>query len=193
MRALAWTCTFSAALIVALIPVGRHDPLDPDEPLALDGSMAAGRARTIFQFERVLGAFDEPKPPPDPDDPQNFRPYLDIQRFWMDNRREAVRGFFFAVPDSLCEMPTSSLLMAAIHGYYQGRGAQKASFVRRGPNASAFIEETWATDVDREIDAFVRNLLMAGYLPESDVRRRNYPELAKVVAGAKQAGAACAR
>jgi hypothetical protein len=193
MRMLAWTFAFAAAFILAFVPIGRHRPLDPDEPLAVDGSMTAGRARTIFQFERVLGAFDEPKPPPDPDDPQNFRPYLDIQRPWMDNRREAVRGFFFAVPDSLCENATRRALIAAIQFYYEGRGGQKASFVRRGANASAFIEEVWATDVDRQIDAFVRNLLIAGYLPESDLRRGNYPEFAKVVAGAKKAGTACAR
>jgi hypothetical protein len=115
MRALAWTCTFSAALIAALIPMGRHHPLDPDEPLALDGSMVAGRARTIFQFERALGAFDEPKPPPDPDDPQNFRPYLDMQRPWMENRRESVRVFFFVAPERLCEAETRRRLIDALH------------------------------------------------------------------------------
>jgi hypothetical protein len=49
------------AMMIVLVPVGRQLPLDPDQPLAIDGSAAAGRARTIFQFDPLLGAFDEPR------------------------------------------------------------------------------------------------------------------------------------
>ncbi len=53
------------------LPRAKHRALDPDEPIAADGSMTAGRARTIYDTNPLLGAFGE-KPRPDPDDPKNF-------------------------------------------------------------------------------------------------------------------------
>jgi hypothetical protein len=60
---------FRALLIIALAaivfeivfaPRAAHRALDPDEPIAADGSMIAGKARTIYDTNPLLGAFSEP-------------------------------------------------------------------------------------------------------------------------------------
>jgi hypothetical protein len=61
MKAARILLAVALAVMIVLVPVGRQLPLDPDQPLAIDGSAAAGRARTIFQFDPLLGAFDEPR------------------------------------------------------------------------------------------------------------------------------------
>jgi hypothetical protein len=58
MRSSFYLLALPVLLAAAMAPQ-VHRPLDPDEPIAADGSLAAGRARTIFDFEPVLGAFDE--------------------------------------------------------------------------------------------------------------------------------------
>jgi hypothetical protein len=66
MRAVRILLTAVLVTMIVLVPVGRQLPLDPDQPLAIDGSATAGRARTIFQFDPLLGAFDEPRQTDDP-------------------------------------------------------------------------------------------------------------------------------
>jgi hypothetical protein len=72
MRALQYLTALSLLLVVMLFPFGDYVPLDPDEPAAADGSLIAGRVRTIFDYDPLLGAFGETRP--DPDDPRNFQP-----------------------------------------------------------------------------------------------------------------------
>ena len=72
MRAPLYLLALTILLVVMLASRQTHRPLDPDEPIAADGSLAAGRALTIFDFEPVLGAFDPPYPLSDSDDPKNF-------------------------------------------------------------------------------------------------------------------------
>jgi hypothetical protein len=74
MRAVRILLAVVLAMMIVLVPVGRQLPLDPDQPLAIDGSAAAGRARTIFQFDPLLGAFDEPRRTDDPRYRQTIRP-----------------------------------------------------------------------------------------------------------------------
>src|SRR5258707_13431747 len=76
-------------LAMVLIPFERQIPLDPDQPLAADGSLVAGRARTIFQFDPLLGAFDEVRPA-DPDDPHDFEEYFAIESNWVDRSRDGI-------------------------------------------------------------------------------------------------------
>ena len=77
-------------LVAMLAPRQTHRPLDPDEPIAADGSLTAGRALTIFDFEPVLGAFDPPYPPSDSDDPKNFEERIQLEKTWTDRSREEI-------------------------------------------------------------------------------------------------------
>src|SRR5258708_12376723 len=73
-------------LAMALITFEQQAPLDPDQPLAADGSLVARRARTIFQFDPLLGAFDEVRPA----DPDGFEEYFALESNWVDRSRDAI-------------------------------------------------------------------------------------------------------
>jgi hypothetical protein len=185
---LIWLFAISAAAF--LMRPERHRPLDPDEPIAADRSMSAGRARTIFQFEPALGALDEPKVP-DLDDPARFVSYFKIQETAMDNGRAFVRFFLSTPRESVCEDAMHQSLIYAIHRYYGARGVQKTNFTRYGPKAAAFIQSAWATDTDQQIDASVRDLFVAGYLSKNDLQGNLYPELEKVVSTSRPSEKRC--
>jgi hypothetical protein len=183
-----------AALVVASVmlpPLGRHAPLDPDEPIAKDGSHAGGLARTIFDFEPVLGAFDEPKPPIDPDDPKAIREGFELDKDWTDRRRERIIEFLDAADAAFCDEAYRQRLITAIKAYYDARGRQKMGFSRRGPRAKIFIEAAWSTLLDQRIDAFVRRLVISGTVKPPDLPDRSYPEFAKVIGGLAVRGDGC--
>jgi hypothetical protein len=187
---LASALASALAATVVLVPFGRQLPLDPDQPLAADKSLAAGRARTIFQFDPLLGAFDEPRPV-NPDDPDNFQEYFAFERDWVDRSRDAVADLIEPIGPVLCEVDRRKRLIAAIRTYYDARGRQKASFRLRGPRASRFIEQVWSTATDLQIDSFVRQLVTLGYLQPRDLSARRYPELLDVIANVPIPSTAC--
>jgi len=67
------------------VPRAAHRALDPDEPIAANGSMIAGKARTIYDTEPLLGAFGQTRP--DPDDPQDFDERIKIEKWGTDRAR----------------------------------------------------------------------------------------------------------
>lgn len=191
MRAASRALAFVVLLAVVLVPTGEHLPLDPDEPMAADGSLTAGRALTIFDFEPLLGAFGEREPRPDPDDPWNFKAYYELEWDWADRSRDPIYRVLGPIDWSFCEPGKHRQLIAAIRTYYDARGRQKASFSLRGPRATAFIEQQWSSKLDRRIDQFVRQLVEAGFLLPAEVPARSYREFAKVAADVRPIGKAC--
>ncbi len=59
LRALLVGTLAAIVCVVALVPRSAHRALDPGEPIAADGSMLAGKARTIYDTNPLLGAFGE--------------------------------------------------------------------------------------------------------------------------------------
>jgi hypothetical protein len=189
MRALQYLTALSLLLVVMLFPFGDYVPLDPDEPAAADGSLIAGRARTIFDYDPLLGAFGETRP--DPDDPRNFQDYFEMEWEWADRSRDDIARLLAPVDWSFCEPARHQHLVAALQTYYGVRGRQKASFRLRGPRAAAFIEREWSTRIDKRIDAFVRQLIASGFLQAREISPRAYPEFAQVTADVSPIGKTC--
>jgi hypothetical protein len=177
-------------LAVALRPGGTHLPLDPDEPIAADGSLAAGQARTIFDTEPLLGAFGEPKRP-DPDDPKELQTRAKYEQDWVDSARNAIGPWLYRTDWRLCEEDARVDLIQAVRRYYDTRGQQKANFSRQGPGGKAFIEQAWSRPLDRDIDAMVRHLAATGFLDTRYVPAGDYPEFAKVIAHTELVGVEC--
>lgn len=192
MRRVLLLIALLLAVAMSVAPLRRHLPLDPDEPLAQDGSLAAGRARTIFDFEPALGAFDEPQPPRDPDESSAIQETFEIQADWTGQQREKVVAFLAATDGAFCDEPHRQDVITAIKNYYAVRARQKFSFSQRGPRAKSFIEAAWSTPVDRQIDRFARLLMISGTITSLDIRKEAYPEFAKAVADIVVTGDGCA-
>jgi hypothetical protein len=193
MRALRIILALSilATLVLALTQRSARRALDPDEPIAADGSLIAGRARTVFDFEPLLGALDDPNVRPDPDDPKDFEDRIAIEKDWTDRSREPIAKLVGPLDASSCEDANRKRLIEALHTYYDARGRQKNSFALRGPRAKAAIEREWSTPLDRKIDAFVRRAVLSGFLHKREVLAHYLPEFAKVVANTSEVGVAC--
>jgi hypothetical protein len=188
------TLAFLLILIpITLMPGRRHLPLDPDEPIAADGSLTAGRARTIFDFEPLLGAFGEMQPKADPDDPKVFAKAIEIEKYWGDESRKRIVDMFDLIDRSYCEGANRSQLIGTVRMYYFVRGRQKLSFSARGPQARIAIEREWSTPIDERIDEFVQQLVASGFLHLRDLPAQSFPEFTKVVAQTTVIGTACPR
>jgi hypothetical protein len=181
-----------AAIAVELLVVPRaaHRALDPDEPIAADGSMTAGRTQTIYDTNPILRAASD-APRPDPDDPREFEDRIKIERWGTDHARDAMAQVVGSVDGSLCEPAAHTRLMTALHNYYDSRGRQKHSFSLRGPRAAAAIEKEWSTPADGRIDEFVRQALLSGFLHKSEVLTNYLPEFEKTFANTREVGAGC--
>ncbi len=175
---------------VTFAPRAAHRALDPDEPIAADGSMIAGKARTIYDTNPLLGVFGEP-PRPDPDDPRDFEQRIAIEKWGTDHARDAMAQQIGPVDGSLCEPSVHTRLMTALHRYYDVRGRQKHSFSLRGPRATAAIGKEWSTPLDRRIDEFVRRALLSGFLHKNEVLTHYLPEFEKTFADTQEVGAGC--
>jgi hypothetical protein len=190
MRAAVRTLAVVLLLVIVLVPTGDHSPLDPDEPIAADGSFTAGNARTIFGVNPLLDAFTEPERP-DPDDPKEFKARFDFERDWTERSRDVLAGLLGRIDWSLCDPARRKPLIDAIRKYYGARTVQKANFSRRGPRAAAFIEGVWSTPTDQRIDQFAKQLVTSGFLQMREVPKPDYPEFAKVTHNATAIGKTC--
>lgn len=176
MRLLGLALALLVGLAAALVPRMHHVALDPDEPIAADHSLVAGRARTIFDFEPLLGAFDEPKPAPDLDDPAEFEARFELEKDWTDRSRENVAEFFGSADATLCQEGNRQRLIRSLGFYYDARFRQRASFGRRGPRAKAFIDQAWSSPLDQRIDVFARQLVMSGIIKARDLSGHTHVE-----------------
>lgn len=174
---------------VAFTPRDTHRPLDPDQPIAADGSMRAGRALTIYDTNPLLGAFGQVRP--DPDDPGDFQPRIDDQRRMNEQDRLQMKALIGPLDWSRCQDTARTLLISTVRTYYGMRGRQMHSFSLRGPRAKAAIETEWSTPLDRQIDDFVRHAVQYGILHKNEVPASVYPEFAGVFADTRELGDGC--
>jgi hypothetical protein len=181
-----------AAFVFAVVFVPRraHLPLDPDEPIAANGSAVAGNARTIYDTNPLLGAFGQP-PRPDPDDPKEFQWLIENDRWNNDPARDQMARLVGPLDASRCQDVARKQLIAAVRRYYGTRGREKYSFSLRGPRAEAAMDREWSTPADRRIDAFVRRAIQSGFLHKNEVPANVYPEFATLFADTSEIGAAC--
>jgi hypothetical protein len=189
LRMMLLTILAAIAFEVIFLPGAKHRALDPDEPIAADGSMTAGRARTIYNTSPLLGAFGEKRE--DPDDPTSFQWLIENDRWTGDHARDAMVEVIGPVDGALCAPAAHTRLMTALHNYYDTRGREKHSFSLRGPHATAAIVQEWSTPADRRIDEFVRQALLSGFLHKNEVLSHYLPEFEKTFANTQEVGAGC--
>jgi hypothetical protein len=193
-RSVGVTALIAVALIYVFVPGARapgagHRLLDPNDPVAADGSLIAGRAHTIFDTE-AYGAF-KPAPRADSDDPADFEPIIKLDRGWAVTYRAQFKPLLSRLDASLCKGSDHQQLMWAVRNYYGTRGREKHNFSVRGPRAAAAIEAEWSTPADLQIDDYVRHALHYGLLHKTDFPAKTYPEFAKTFADAEEFGAGC--
>jgi hypothetical protein len=188
-RSVGMTALIAVVLIYVFAPGAKPRVLDPNDPIAADGSLTAGRAHTIFDTE-AYGAF---KPPPraDSDDPADFEPVIKLDRGWAVTERAQFKPLLGRLDVSLCRGSDHQQLMWTVRNYYGTRGREKHNFSVRGPRATAAIEAEWSTPADREIDDYVRHALHYGLIHKVDFPAKTYPEFAKTFADAEEFGAGC--
>lgn len=163
-------------IMAAMLFAGEHKRfLGPRDPIAADGSFKAGRALTISELSPSL----EPAAS-DLDDPGKFE-----ERFSgssVERDRSAILDLAGLSGPVLCEPDRHQQLIAAIQNYYGTKRYLDAEFHFRGPRASQFIDEAWTTPKDRQIEAFVRQLLEKGYLRAREIWPRDRSFLLDVFA-----------
>jgi len=177
------------AFEIVVVPRAAHRALDPDEPIAADGSMIAGRAQTIYDTNPLFGAFGWPRQ--DSDDPDDFEPRIEDDRMMNEQDRVLIKNLIGPLDWSRCEDTAREQLISAARTYYGTRGREKNSFSMRGPRAKAAIEAEWSTPLDRQIDDFVRHAVQYGILHKDEVPANVYPEFAKVLDNTRELGAGC--
>jgi hypothetical protein len=182
----------AAALVYILAHGGTpHRVLDPNDPIAADGSLIAGRAHTIFDTA-PYGALTR-QPRADSDDPADFEPLIKLDRGWAETSRGEFKSLLgHRLDASLCRDGIHQQLMWAVRDYYGTRGREKHNFSVRGPRATAAIELEWSTPADREIDDYVRHALQYGLIHKTDFPAKTYPEFAKTFADTEEFGVGCA-
>jgi hypothetical protein len=187
-RTVGITALVAVAWVSLFAPGAKHRVLDPNDPIAADGSLIAGRAHTIFDTEPAYGAFQQSRPYSD--DPADFEPAIKRDRGWAEANRAMFKTLLGRLDWSLCK-GDHAVLMAAVRDYYGTRGREKHIFALRGPRAAAAIEQEWSTPVDRQIDDYVRHALHYGIVHKSDFPAKAYPEFAHVFADAEEFGVGC--
>jgi hypothetical protein len=195
IAAAARTVGIIALAAVAFVYVfehgGTHRVLDPNDPIAADGSLIAGRAHTIFDTNPAYGAF-RPPARSDSDDPADFEPAIKRDRGWAESDRALFQTLLGRLDWSLCKGGDHRMLMmVVVRNYYGTRGREKHIFSLRGPRATAAIEQEWSTPLDRQIDDYVRHALQYGIVHKSDFPAKAYPEFAHVFADAEEFGVGC--
>lgn len=189
VRTAGVTVFAAAAVAYVFAPGAGRRVLDPNDPIAADGSMTAGRAATIYDTNPLLRASKEPHATSD--DPADFEPLIRLDRGWAVTDRALFKGLLGRLDWSLCKGGKRQMLLLAVRTYYSMRGREKYVFSLRGPRATAAIEHEWSTPADREIDDYVGHAVQYGILHKSDVPKDPYAEFVKTFADVKELGAGC--
>jgi hypothetical protein len=174
--------------LVVVVPYWWSHSVAPNQPLAVDGSLAAGRNRTFVDENPDIYA-----PPPlsqrQPGDPreQAFRDKIDgdlrdrARKWALDQLRRPGPG--------LCNEPGRTPFINGVSGYYAARDSQQHNYAVRTPAEQAQVERAWSTALDQQIDGLVREFFVAGYLRRQDLRKS--PIVDEVLSGAVSTGHAC--
>ena len=190
LRALLVVVLAAIAFEIVFLPRDKHRALDPDEPIAADGSMRAGRTRTIYDTNPLYRAASQ-TPPADSDDPANVEADIKRDRPWAERERAFMKSVLGPLDWLRCKDMPRRMLIAAVHSYYGTRGRAKYAFSLRGTRAKAAIEAEWSTPLDREIDDFVGHAVQYGILHKTEVPANVFPEFAKTFADTEELGAGC--
>ena len=164
--------------------------LDPDQPIAADGSMTAGRARTIYDTDPAYRAARQAAEG-DRDDPANFASLIKIESTWADRERAAMKSVMGPLDWSRCDDRKRSALLIAVRSYFETRERELRSFALRGPQAKAAIEREWSTPADRAIDDYVRHAVQYGIVHKSEMPAQMYPEFNRLFGDVQELGAGC--
>lgn len=181
---------FLILLIAALVPLSYWAPkaVAPNEPLAVDGTLSAGRNNTFADQHSGIYA-----PPPlsqrevgDARD-REFRKAIDA------NTRERFRSGALdqlrRPGPALCEGDGRKELIASVNAYYSERYSQVHSSAVRTPAEQAEVEKAWSTAADQQIDGLFRDFFIRGYFRRADLRR--WSVIDEVLSGAVTTGQAC--
>jgi hypothetical protein len=178
-----------AVLVLACIFVahnGRRE-LGPNDPIAADGSMTAGRAATIYDTNPLL----REKAAANSDDPAEFEPLIKAEHPFIESDRSRFKPLLGRLDWSLCHERYRRELMWTVRDYYLERGRLVGEFSHRGPRAKAAMEREWSRPEDLDIDSYVRHLIRYGILHKSDFPLWNNAEFNRVFADTQELGAGC--
>jgi hypothetical protein len=188
----AGVTVFAAMAIAYLFAPRGVRPLDPNEPIAADGSMVAGRAHTIYDTAPMPGSYGSPRS--DSDNPADFEPLMKADRPTIEFDRSMFAGLLPKPLDSsLCKEREHGELLLAVRTYYGERGREKRAFALRGPQARAAIERVWSTPADRDIDGFVLHAVQYGLLHKSEMANDPYGEFARTFGDIRELGTGCTK
>lgn len=173
MDAVRIMLVLAVGLATLLVAGGHKRILGPRDPIAVDGSFAAGRALTISELS-------PPSPLPDLDDPAIFEQvFLNSS---AERSRDAILAFVELTGPAICEPDHRAQIVAAIRSYDGIKKYLSTEFHFRGPRASKFIDQAWASSKDHQIEAFARQLMERGYLRAREISPRNHSFLLDVIA-----------
>jgi hypothetical protein len=181
---------FLILVIAALVPLSYWAPkaVAPNEPLAVDGSLTAGRNRTFTdQNPGIYG------PPPlsrrEPGDTRDRDFLRSIDAHTRERFRRSALDELRRPGPSLCEGGGRKALIASMNAYYSERYSQVNSHAVRTPAEQAEVEKAWSTAADQQIDGLFRDFFVRGYFRRADLRR--WSVIDEVLSGAVQTGHAC--
>lgn len=183
VRTVSLAALAAGLLAYAAVPHVNRGILGPNAPIAADGSMMAGRART----RPADGAF--PQASPTSDNPADFEPAIERERSYADFLRSRLQMLAGKLDVSLCKGSERQTMFFAVRDYYQTRGREKHNFSLRGPRAAAAIEREWSGAADRNIDNNVRHAVQYGFLHKHDFA--TVPEFTKTFADTQEFGEGC--
>lgn len=151
----------SSLVLAALVFTGQsRRTLDPRDPIAVDGSLTAGRALTLADQE-------PPKPAADLDDPSTFEKRFSNSS--VERSRDAVLQFAELPISTICEPDRRGQLISAIKTYKSDKNYLSAEFHFRGPRATKFIDQAWTSENDLKIEEYMARLVQQGYLRASEI------------------------
>jgi hypothetical protein len=178
----------AVAIAYTLTPSRSNRPLDPNEPIAADGSMTAGRAATIYDTNPLLRA----RLSDDSDDPADFSRQIKADRPIIAADRALFKRLLSRPLDaSLCKARDHTMLLLAVRTYYSERTREKRAYALRGPHANAAIQKEWSAPAVAEIDDFVRHAVQYGLLHKGELRSNFYAEFDGTVADIQELGTGC--
>ncbi len=129
LRGLLIIALAAIAFEIVFLPRDKHRALDPDEPIAADGSMIAGRARTIYDTNPILRAAGQ-EARLDPDDPASFEAAIKHDRPWAEGERAYVKALFGPLDWSRCKGPRRQMLINAVLLCHMARAAARKTAFR---------------------------------------------------------------
>jgi hypothetical protein len=181
---------FIILVIAALVPLSYWAPkaVAPNAPLAVDGSLAAGRNRTFT--DQHPGIYVPPQLSQRETGDTRDRDFLrSIDANMRERRRRDALDQLRRPGPALCDGDGRNGFIASMNAYYSERHSQVHGYAIRTPAQQAEVEKAWSTAADQQIDGQLRDFFIRGYFRRTDLRRGQVID--EVLSGAVQTGHAC--